>query len=182
MGEGGWFCHAFCSPGRAPGLPERIWPQDVSAEGNSAAMIPGRATFVPCVLFAGQGARVARERPGARFRARCDTGNPQFGGAGRVLPRAFCAPGRTPRPLERNSAPVGMRMGASLYPMAIRAARRTRRTVEHTTIKSRGSHNLGASLSLTKSLLQDGLPEPRASTSSGPFVVHTCHPLSTAIY
>ena len=58
-----------CSPGRSPGLPERIWPQDVSAEGNSAPMIPGRAEFVPCVLFAGQGARVARERPGARFRA-----------------------------------------------------------------------------------------------------------------
>ena len=140
-GEGSWFGHAFCSPGRAPGLPERIWPQDVSAEGNSADMIPGWAAFVPCVLFAGQGARVARERPGARFRAGGDTGNPQFGGAGRVLPRAFCAPGRTPRPLERNSAPVGMRMGASLYPMAIRTARRTRRTVEHTTVKRRGSHN-----------------------------------------
>ena len=84
-----------CSPGRAPGLPERIWPQDVSAEGNSAAMIPGRAAFVPCVLFAGQGARVARERPGARFRAGGDTGNPQFGGAGRVLPPCVLCTGQS---------------------------------------------------------------------------------------
>ena len=48
--------------------------------------------------------------------------------------------------------------------------------------KRRGGHNFGVNLSLTKSRKQDGLQEPRASTSSGPFVLHACHPLSTAIY
>ncbi len=51
-----------------------------------------------------------------------------------------------------------------------------------TPLGNRGSHNFGVRLSLTKSRVQDGLPESRASTSSGQFVLRARRPPNTAIY